>query len=276
MATITDNQFKLTYAIRTLLVYLFCAIMAGRITINTLICIGIFCAYQFWNITWIKLLATTECLYSVRVPTTIIPDWIQFSLPSGKELKIRKNKVVTSISELSGIRGMHLMIALRIMTALICALLIVAIHTDLNYRQTNLLNIRSTRDFVPILLYFMIVGFFCVGHFELNLMDSFHTSWHFFGVTFIFIGSLSCGFLLNWNLYSIVLTVLHFGLAVYWTNLTETVPKTSNDIKEVTRISKLCVGVELFMFQVTNVMLLSTVYALGENEGNMFASPWRK
>lgn len=270
----TDNQLKLWYAIKGLSAYAFLAFIAGRVTINCSLALGILFTYQFWNFIWIPLLLYTECIYSIKVPTTVLPDWVQLSIPSGKELKIRKDKVVTSISELSGIRGTHLMVALRIMTAVINSLIIVAIQADLHHRKTTFLNIQSGEDLVPVGLFLMIVGFFCVGHFELNLMDKFHTQGHFFGVYMLFLGSLSCGFVFHWNLYSIVLTVLHFGLAVYWTNLTESVPQKSDDIKEVTRISKLCIGVELFMFQVTNTMLVSTVYASGKNEGNLFASPF--
>lgn len=272
----TDNQLKLSYAIKALSAYAFLAFIAGRCTINCSLAFGILFTYQFWNIIWIQLLAKTECIYSVKVLTTVLPDWVQVSIPSGQELKVRKDKVVTSISELSGIRGTHLMVALRIMTAVINSLIIVAIQADLHHRKTTILNIQSSRDCVPIGLFIMIVGFFCVGHFELNLMDSFHTSGHFFGVSCIFLGSLSCGFVFDWNLFSTILVVLHFGLAVYWTNMTAKCPKKSDDVKEVTRISKLCIGVELLMFQVTNIMLISTIYASGANEGNLFASPFLK
>mmetsp|Transcript_29872 Transcript_29872/g.63967 ORF Transcript_29872/g.63967 Transcript_29872/m.63967 type:complete len:280 (+) Transcript_29872:126-965(+) len=269
----TDNDFKLSYAFKTLSAYAFLAFLGGRCTTNCSLSLGILITYQLWNVIWIKLLWSTEHIYSVKVPTTILSDWIQFSVPSGQELKIRKDRVVTSISELSGIRGGHLMIALRIVTSVISALVVVVIQIDLQYRKTTFLNIQSGKDFVPIGLFFLIVGFFCTGHFELNMQDSFHTSGHFFGVCMIFLGSLSCGFVFDWNLLSIVLIALHFGLAVYWVRLTKSVPKKSDDIKEVTRISKWCIGVELLMFQVTNIILVSTVYSSGQNEGNLFASP---
>lgn len=270
----TDNELKLSYAIKTISAYTILAFIGGRCTLNFSLAIGIFFTYQFWNVIWIQLLLNSPSIYSVKVPTTILNDWVQLSIPSGNELKIRKDKVVTSISELSGIRGTHLMIALRLMTAVISALIMVAIQADLLHRRTTFFRIESGKDFVPIGLFCMIVGFFCTGHFELNLMDHVHTAGHFFGVSLIFIGSLACGFLFDWNLMSICLVVAHFGLAMYWSSYTARVKKKSNDIKEVTRISKMCIGIELFMFQVTNLILVLTVYASGANEGNIFASPF--
>ncbi len=270
----TDNGLKLRYAIKTLSAYAILAFIAGKCTLNFSLALGVFFTYQFWNAIWIQLLLTTPNIYSVKVPTTILHDWIQLSIPSGDGLKIRKDKVVTSISELSGIRGTHLMVALRIMTAVISALIIVSIQADLHYRKTTFFNIETGKDFVPIGLFLMIVGFFCTGHFELNLMDNFHTTGHFFGVSNIFIGSLACGFTFDWNFMSICLVGAHFGLAVFWTAFTAVVKKKSNDIKEVTRLSKLCIGIELFLFQITNTILVMTVYASGANEGNLYASPF--
>lgn len=272
----TDNPLKLSYAIKTLSGYAFLVFIAGRCTLNCSLALGILFTYQFWNMIWIRLLSATTHLYSVRVPTAVLPGWVPLSLPSGKGLKIREDRVVTSISELSGIRGTHLMIALRVMTAVINALILVAIQADLHHRRTTFLDIQGPKDFVPIGLFVMIMGFFCTGHFELNMTDRFHSAGHFFGVACIFLGSLSCGFVFDWNCYSIVLVSLHFGLAAYWVRLTETCPKTSDDVEEVTRLSKRCVGVELLLFQLTNVLLVSTVYASGANEGDLFASPFLK
>lgn len=269
-----DTQVKLSYAFKTIAAYTFLAIMSGKVTKNFSLAMGIVFTYHFWNFIWIKLLRDTEHIYSVKVPTTVLPDWVQLSMPAGSELKIRKDTVVTSISELSGIRGTHMMVALRVMTAVINSLIIVVIQNDLHYRKSQFFQIESSKDYVPICLFIEIIGFFCVGHFELNLIDKTHTALHFFGVTLIFIGSLSCGFVFNWNFFSIVMTALHFGLAVYWSNMTEKCIKKSDDIKEVTRISKMCIGTELVMFNVTNLMLVTTAYASGANEGHFFVSPF--
>ena len=274
MVSEADTRVKLSYALKTVSAYTFLAIMSGQVSRNFSLAMGIVFTFQFWNLIWIKLLRNTESIYSVKVPTTTIPDWIQLSIPSGSELKIRKDKVVTSISELSGIRGTHLMIALRVMTAVINSLIIVVIQSDLHHRKSKFFQIDNSKDYVPICLFIELVGFFCVGHFELNLIDGAHTTFHFLGVTLIFIGSLSCGFVFDWNLFSIVMTTLHFGLAVYWTNMTEKCIKKSDDIKEVSRISKRCIGTELVMFNVTNLMLVATVYASGANEGHFFVSPF--
>ena len=272
MATV--NKLKLSYAIKTLSAYTILVFLSGKYTLNFSLALGVFFTYQFWNMIWIRLLLTAPNIYSVKVPTTILNDWVPLSIPSGDNLKIRKNKVVTSISELSGVRGTHLMIALRIMTAVINALIMVAIQADLHHRKTTFLNLKTGKDFVPIGFFCFVVGFFCTGHFELNMMDKFHTKAHFFGVSLIFARSLSCGFVFDWNSMSVCLILAQFGLAAYWTAYVAAVPKTHNDVNEVTRVSKKCIWIELVMFQITNCILVLSVYASGANKGNLYASPF--
>lgn len=105
-------------------------------------------------------------------------------------------------------------------------------------------------------------------------MDDFHTQGHYLGVLGIFIGSLSFGFVLNWNAVSIVFLFLEFGFLVFWCWYTESVEKRSDDVAVVTRRSKMCIGMELVMFYFTNFMLIVTVYASGKNEGNFWVSPF--
>ena len=102
----TDNRIKIVYAISVCILYFIVAILAGRVTKNFQIAFGIFCTYWLWSLFWTKLLLTSEAIYSVKVVTKVLPNWLGVSLPSEKDsVKIRKDRVVTSISELSGIRG---------------------------------------------------------------------------------------------------------------------------------------------------------------------------
>lgn len=270
----TDNVLKGTYAVKALSMYFLTALLAGRVTLNFQLAFGIFVNYHLWGWFWIQLLWHSPCIYSVKVPTTVLSDWVQVSLPSADGPKIRKDRVVTSISELSGIRGAHMMIILRVMTVTINMIILVAIQMDLHHRKATLLNIQSGKDMVPICLLVLASGFFLVGHFELNMMDAFHSKGHYLGVLALFVGTLGLGFALEWNLFSIFLLVLEFGLAVFWTYYVATVQKKSDDVKIVTRNSKICIGIELFMFYVTNFITVLTVYSCGPNEGNIWASPF--
>lgn len=275
MAASTDNDFKVSYAFQTVTIYLFVAILAGRVTTNTQLATGIFIIYQMWGLFWIQILVKSPNIYSIQVPTMLLHDWVQISLPSTDALKIRKDKVVTSISELSGIRGAHMMVALRVMTATINMLILLAIQADLHYRNAVFGVIRSQADLVPIFLLILAVGFFLTGHFELNKIDMIHTNGHFLGVSLIFLGTLAIGFNLRWNLLSLTLICLEFGLCIYWTSYEAKCIKKSDDMALVTRNSKICIGLELFMFYVTNTILVITIYSSGANEGNIFASPWK-
>jgi len=271
----TDNAIKITYAIKVSLAYLIVAVLAGRITSNAQIAFGIVCAYQFWMLLWVRILVQSENIYSVKVLTEMLPGWVPVSLPAEKEtLKIRKDRVVTSISELSGIRGGHMMIALRVMSSITCVLTFVAIQNDLHHRNTTFFNIQSGDDMVPICLYIAAMGKFLTGHFELNTMDKTHTTFHFVGVAGISLGTLAVGFCLKWNWLSIMLLTAYFGLAIIWTIYCAVCPKKSPDIRVVTRTSKMCIGIELLMFNVYNIILVVTCYASGANEGNVFVSPF--
>ena len=271
----TDNNFKVGYAVSTVIIYALVAVLAGRVTVNFQLALGIFYSYNLWAIFWVKILIQSENLYSVSVTTTTLPDWINVSLPSiDGGVQIRKNRVVTSISELSGIRGAHMMVALRVMSALTCILNIVAIQNDLHYRGTVFLSIKSSDDMVPIFLFIAAIGQFLSGHFELNNVDKTHTIGHYLGVLGISIGCFGVGFALHWNFLSISLITAYYGICAVWVAYCAKCPKKSDDIRVVTRTSKMCVGIELVMFTVYNLILVTMVYASGPNEGNPFASPF--
>eukprot|EP00536_Pseudo-nitzschia_multiseries_P009742 jgi/Psemu1/24161/gm1.24161_g len=274
--THTDNDLKRVYAIQVVSVFVVVALLAGHVTVNFQLAFGIFVTYQLWGWRWIKILKDSPNIYAVRVPTTVMGDWIPISLPSSDGPKIRKNRVVTSISELSGIRGAQMMVSLRVMTATINMLVLVAIQLDLHHRKSTIWSIGegNSRDMVPVCLLVLAIGFFATGHFELNMVDGLHTTGHYLGVTGIFLGSFCIGFALEWNLLSVFLLALEFGTCIYWSQYTARVVKKSDDLTIVTRNSKMCIGIELVMFYVTNTILVLTVYSLGPNEGNIWASPF--
>merc|ERR1712038_479790 len=275
-ANATDQRFKLDYARYTIFAYTLTVFASSRITLNFQLVLGILFTYQFWNLFWIKLLLFSPNMYKIKQTTGIVEDWIQVSITHGP-LQLKKDRIVSSISELSGIRGTHMMVALRIMTALINMLLLVAIHMDLDYRKAHLcvLSCTTQADYVPLFMYIFCVGNFLAGHFELNMTDSVHTKMHYLGVLGIFVGSLMIGFVSNWSTLSIVLLGLEYGSCAVWFYICANVSHKSKDLAEVTRNSKKCVGFELLVFQFTNFILLATIHACGPNEGNILSSPFK-
>lgn len=269
-----DTKFKIDYAFQTVSFIIFVSLLAGFITTNAQLALGILIPYQLWNFFWVKILIQSPNIYSVKVPTMILQDWVQLSIPSTDGIKIRKDKVVTSISELSGIRGAHMMVALRVMTATLNMIVLVAIQQDLHHRNTYLFNIQSSEDMIPISMLVMTIGFFLTGHFELNLMDKTHALGHYLGVSCIFLGSTCVGFVLKWNTMSMILIALEFVVCALWITYCEKIGKKSQDIKEVTRRSKICIGIELGIFFITNVILTISIYAGGKNSGNLWVSPF--
>lgn len=267
----TDSGFKVRHAIQTVATFILVASLAGKVTVNFQLALGVFLNFQFWGLLWWKILLTSPNIYSLRVSVTLLHDWVPLSLPSGDGAKMRKDRVVTSISELSGIRGTHMMLSLRVMTGCMNMLVLASIQQHLHFEGTTLFQLH---DPAPTFMLIQTIGFFLTGHFELNHMDSVHTLGHYLGVLGIMVGSCSVGFVFRWNIYSKMLVGLECGLCIFWSWYCAKVVKKSSDIAVVTRNSKLCIGIELVMFYVTNVMLTSTVYASGRNEGNLFASPF--
>lgn len=276
-ASATDRSFKKSYAIITILAYTLIAFMSSRITINFQLAMGIFLTYNYWNLFWLKVLFLSPNMYNVKVPTGMIEDWIQLSIPYGA-IQLKKDRIVTSISQLSGIRGTHMMVALRVMSAVINALFLVAIHVDLHYRNAEmcLFTCQTNADYVPLFMYIFCIGEFLTGHFELNLKDSFHTTMHYFGVLGIFTGSLMIGFVSNWSYFSIGMIASEYASCWYWFHICGKVSHKSKDLAEVTKNSKKCVGSELLVFFLTNTITVFTVNGIGPNEGNIWASPFSK
>lgn len=172
-----------------------------------------------------------------------------------------------------------MMVALRTMSATTCILTMIAVQNDLHHRKAQFLDFlafKSADDMVPLCLFIAAMGKFMTGHFELNMLDPAHTAGHYIGVVGISTGTLGVGFCLKWNALSIIMLTIYFGLAVIWSTYCATCPRKSDDISIVTRTSKICIGIELAMFNVYAAILAMMTYASGPNEGNLFASPLLK
>jgi len=265
----TDLTFKKVYSYYALCSYILSGLLAGGVSMNFNLAFSVFTVYWGWSIAWKWVVLKSPNIYSIRVPTAVLDDWIPLSVPTGIEL--RKDRVVTSISEASGIRGCQLMPMLRIMTALTCALTMAAIHQDLLYRQSRIYIISSYADMVPVCMLSYIIGSFLTGHYELNKMERFHTMMHFIGVGTLSLSSLMIGFVTNWSMFSIVLVTSYYTLLVYYMQFSETVKTRSSDLSQVSSISKKCIVIENIVFDLFNIILVLTINGSGANEGNIFA-----
>mmetsp|Transcript_22280 Transcript_22280/g.33952 ORF Transcript_22280/g.33952 Transcript_22280/m.33952 type:complete len:157 (+) Transcript_22280:2-472(+) len=150
----------------------------------------------------------------------------------------------------------------------------ISLQQDLHFRKTRFGNIQSNEDLVPVLMLLAIIGTYWTGYFELNLVDSLHTTMHYLGVAVMCIGSFGLGIATNWSTYAVVLLTLEVTMGVIWFIVCACLEKQSNDLAIVTRNSKICIGTELIMFNVTNLIICSTIHACGANEGNVWASPF--
>lgn len=271
----TDNGFKTKYAIQAVVSSLIIVSVAGRVSVNFLLAMGICLAFQLWNFFFVNILILSPNIYDVRAPTAIVSDWIQLSIPSTvHSVELRKDRVVTSISELAGVRGSHIMIVTRVLTAILTTIILSVIQQDLHHRKTMFLNIQSGTDLVPVCMLTMALGLFFTSHFELNKMDWYHTKGHYLGLSGIFLGSFSLGFVTQWSTLSIGLIITEFTLCAIWVTCVIMVPKKSDNLNKVSRISKLCIGIEVTMLHVTSIILMLTVYGNGANEGNIWSSPY--
>mmetsp|Transcript_6670 Transcript_6670/g.14568 ORF Transcript_6670/g.14568 Transcript_6670/m.14568 type:complete len:355 (+) Transcript_6670:45-1109(+) len=273
----TDNWFKLRYAAGAITSYILATVAACKLTTEAFLATGVFVVFQLFTIIWVRVLMTAPNIYSVKIPTTTLPDWVQVSLPdTSTPARVGRDQVVSSISELSGVRGTPLMVALRVVTALKSILGLVAIQNDIASRgRTSLFPIKTSADMVPLCFLCSAIGAFLIGHFELNLSDGLHTAGHYTGVLFIFFGSLGFGFLTQWSVLSRTMIGLEVVLAFIWDQICSRVQLTSDDIKRVTLNSKLCIGSELVLFVVMNLVLAMTMYASGANKGKLAVSPFR-
>ncbi len=107
---------KLSQAIITLFGALFMACLSNKITQNCFLVMLMLALYMRWLTLFTRLVLYAPSLYLVLVPTEILNDGIKVSIPSSKPVIIQKNTIISSISALSGIRGMHFMMDCRILT----------------------------------------------------------------------------------------------------------------------------------------------------------------
>lgn len=167
-----------------------------------------------------------------------------------------------------------MMILLRISSAAGAMVLLTGITIDLHHRKRQFLDIESGADMVPVCLLIQTLGLFYTGHFELNLHDGVHTFGHFVGVAGIMIGSSGIGFVLEWDILSKTLVGLEVTAGITYAVYSASCVKKSDDIRVVTRTSKICIAIELVMFVITISIAVLCLYASGENEGNLYASPF--
>lgn len=80
-AELHDSEYKVDYATKTVAVLVLVASLAGFVTVNFQLAFGVFLTFNFWAALWVKLLLSPCNIYSVRVPTTVLHDWLPVSIP---------------------------------------------------------------------------------------------------------------------------------------------------------------------------------------------------
>jgi len=112
---------------------------------------------------------------------------------------------------------------------------------------------------VPVCFLLTVVGFFLIGYFELNKVDDLHTLCHYIGVVGILLGSFSIGFVLNWRILASSLLAIQFSICVGWFLICQKMEMISTNPNVITRNSKICIGIEVAMlFVIDMIGALST------------------
>ena len=158
-ASKTDSDLKTKYALGATVVYLSIALASGYCTMNFILAASYFAVYNLFLSLWVRILLYSPNIYSIRVPTAMIDDWIPLSIPHDK-LSAKKDRVVTSISELSGIRGSYMMIAIRSSTAMGGVITGLAACLDIASRDAKFLLIQSGQDMVPVMMIMSAIGLY--------------------------------------------------------------------------------------------------------------------
>jgi hypothetical protein len=267
----TDRTFKVIFGLYVITGYVTAACLAHRFTINFLIVLGMLCTGFPWFLVWCYLLIRSPCVYQVHVPTARIQGWVAFSAP--KTVELYKKWTVPSISNLSAIRGTQLNTLLRAGTGVMSMLFIVAIHQDLHYRRAQLFVVNSNADVVPICFLLVIVGIYSLGFFEQTRYDWIHSLIHCVTMGPLMMGSVAICFVTDFGILSIILTILQAVIGLTYLLVSALLPKQHEDIRVVTRSSKICIGLELLTFVVTGIMVGLAVNGSGQNEGNIWAPP---
>lgn len=96
---------------------------------------------------------------------------------------------------------------------------------------------------------------------------------HYAGAAFLLFGSVALCFMDNFSSISVSLFIVESLLAAAYFVASELVPKRSEDIKVVTRSSRICIIIELSTFVFTGIILGLTMNGSGRNGGNVWSSP---
>lgn len=269
-ATSKSNGSKGSYAGYVIGTYLTLALIGGTVSMNFMLSFGIFLSYHSWSCLWKWILLVSPNIYSVHVPASAVADWIPVPVPLGVEL--RRDRVVTSIAEISALRGSYMSVAFKVSNAVNSALAMIALHSDLHYRNRKFYQIRTGADLVPVCMLLFVVGTFLTEHFGDNKMDRYQTKMHTYGSYTLFASSLMIGFVTGWSVFALILIALFFGLAIYrihWAERAE--QNVSTDLATITMLSKKCIGNELLMYDAFFTILILTVNGSGANQGNIWS-----
>lgn len=197
--------------------------------------------------TWLYLLVAAKEVYSVRVKTRRIADWLPAAVAYCRV--VNEQTAMQSISEVSAIRGTVMSTALLNMSASIFTIGTVAVAYDIETRQSSLVHAFSSRDDAVALMLLMIsIGTTFIANFEISKYDVFHSALHYFGLALALCGSFAYTVQEEFSYLSIALTAGQFAFAILWLGGVFLLPVKSADIGVVTFTSKFCVTTELGIF----------------------------
>lgn len=249
--------------------YVALGLIGGSISVNFMLSFSIFLTYCSWRYIFRRTVLKSPKIYSIKIATSVVADWIPISVPVGVQL--RRDQLLTSISEVSAIRGSYLYVSMRVMIAISSALAMVSVHLDLRHRGRKMYHMWNRFDFVPICIMMFIFGSFFMNHFDPNKQDRYQSKMHLYGVYILSLSSLMIGFVTEWSTFSRLLIFSYFGVCAYkkyWIGLAK--ENVSTNLNTITMLSKKCLVLDLIMFDIFATILILTVNGSGGNEGNIW------
>eukprot|EP01129_Flabellula_baltica_P007161 TRINITY_DN274_c1_g1_i2.p1 TRINITY_DN274_c1_g1~~TRINITY_DN274_c1_g1_i2.p1 ORF type:complete len:345 (+),score=58.98 TRINITY_DN274_c1_g1_i2:20-1054(+) len=271
----TDRTLKIYICIIWVLVCFGSPFAVSYLDFYAAIALGIGLINLFFYVLWGYSLWKSKELYSVKVLLKKIKHWLPISVPVGRTVK--PTDPILSISEASAIRGSILYYSIIAVT---CSVSIQVLSVSLyNIAQRNttfpvISGFHEKSDFIVFFLPFSALGLVMISLFELSKFDPVHTIFHYLGVVLVLTGNLCFPFAEDWSWWSILGLIVLVGITALWFFSGYLLPEDTEDIRLVTLISKLSIGLEVLVFLLTTVFNIIAILELGHIQRGPRLSRW--
>eukprot|EP01084_Bolivina_argentea_P021179 39331_1 len=205
-------------------------------------------------IEWLIIFFNTKYLHQIRVATKFIltDNKENYKYVFGKlsvpyKIIHHYDTAITSISELSAMRGSNqykilLQMNYVMAVSMLCSLFI---------------NINQKNEIHFILAFIVSIGYIILSYFEMNTCNILHTVVHMIGANLICLIQIAFVLQQNWSVFAIILFIISIITMCSWVlfhfyDFKEKLPYKSNDKQKIHNKSWYCIIIEIFgMISVT-------------------------